>query len=149
MTETLAQQQAAGLRALADMIEAHPGLAENFRYTAIEDVNVPLSHSTNEPALTIAAFVRAAKAHGASVEKNYSEKYGGVYLRWGPIGLHVYAPREQVCERVVTGTETVTKRVKDPAALAAVPEVEVTETVEKFEWVCRPLLVADDEAVSA
>jgi hypothetical protein len=48
--------------------------------------------------------------------------------------------RAQVCRKIVTGTETVTKTVKDPEALANIPMVEVTVEVETFEWMCDPIL---------
>jgi hypothetical protein len=55
--------------------------------------------------------------------------------------------RDAVCERVVTGTREVTREVRDPDALAAVPTTTVTETVEDVEWVCAPLTAP--EQVSA
>lgn len=48
------------------------------------------------------------------------------------------ANRSTVCERVVTGTTTVTE--PDPEALAQVPTV--TREVETYDWVCAPLLEA-------
>jgi hypothetical protein len=84
-------------------------------------------------------------ATGAEVAKDYVSDWAGVNLSWGAIGLHVYARRDQVCERVVTGTETVTRTVKDPAALAEVPEVEVTEEVEIVKWECKPLLASTSD----
>lgn len=145
-TATLAQQQAAGLRALADMIENNSYLAQETRYV-LDQINVPVSHA-EDPKGALAAFIRAAKAHGATVTKDNNDQWGGVILTWGKVGLYVYAKREQVCERVVTGSETVTKTVPDPDALALVPTVEVTETVETYRWECSPLLAAA-EAVSS
>lgn len=140
-------KKADGLRALATLIEQNPELAEHFRHT-IGIINVPVN-SVDEPVPLIAAFTRAAMALGARVEKEYGEHWGGVNLTWGPVGIHVYAARDKVCERVVTGTETVIKNVPDPEALAAVPTVEVTEEVETVEWVCRPLLATESEKDSA
>jgi hypothetical protein len=57
----------------------------------------------------------------------------------------IIVDRPAVCERVVTGTETVTRQVPDPSV--HVPTVEVTEVVEQVEWVCSPLL--DREPVTA
>jgi hypothetical protein len=54
----------------------------------------------------------------------------------------VLCDRNEVCEKVVTGTREVTKEVPDPEALAAVPKVTVTETVEDVEWRCHPILDA-------
>lgn len=58
-------------------------------------------------------------------------------------GLHLYASveRDEVCERIVTGTRQVTEEVPDPAA----PKITVTRTVEDVEWRCMPLLAEDRE----
>ncbi|MGW4525131.1 hypothetical protein [Amycolatopsis sp. NPDC004378] len=132
--------KAEGLFALAAFVEQNPELAEHFRHT-IEDINIPVS-SADDPVSLIAAFTRAGLAAGATVTKEYSENHGGVTISWGAVGIHVYAARDQVCERIVTGTETVTRRVPDPAA----PLVEVTEEVETVEWRCRPLLAAEQSS---
>jgi DhnA family fructose-bisphosphate aldolase class Ia len=136
-------QQAEGLRAAAAMIEANPELAEilnqAFRYMSSYVMTVD----------EVATFVRAGARHGAEIVKDYpadddSERHFRAYAKFGPIELAVHTERKTVCERVVTGTETVTKQVPDPAA----PLVEVTEEVEKVEWVCRPLLAAEQTAVT-
>lgn len=148
MTESneLAQQQAAGLRALADLIEANPELAENFWHTlGLAGINVHLDHHSDDKAAQLGRIARIAKRHGAKVGKDISDQFHNVVIEFGAVKATVLAYRNEVCERVVTGTETVTRRVKDPAALAKVPEVEVTEEVETVEWRCRPLLAADIE----
>jgi len=133
-----AHEQATGLRALADLIEANPDLQPAVRY-ALSMIN----GFSNDPAV-LAAFMRAGRQHGAVTTKEAeNDIWFTAVLAWGPVELHVNAHREEVCERVVTGTETVTKTVKDPEALAAVPEVEITETVETVEWVCKPLLATE------
>jgi hypothetical protein len=144
----LAGEVASGLEAIAVMVRANPQLAERLAWGfRPEHTLIPVMHEEN-PAAVLAEFVTAASRSGARVAKDGSENYFKALLSWGPVGLQVYANREQVCERVVVGTETVIKTVKDPVALAAVPEVEVTEEVEQVEWRCRPLLAAD-ESVSA
>ena len=142
---TLASRQAAGLRALADMIEANPEVAEHLRYT-FGHMGVPLIvQCDGEIREALARLVRAGKAHGATIDKTYNGQWAGANLNWadGAVTLRVTADRNEVCERVVTGTDTVIRTVPDPAALAAVPTIEVTETVERVEWICKPLL-ADD-----
>lgn len=141
----LAAQQAAGLRRFADMIEATPELAPILRTHLQYDA----LHVSTDALPVFAAFVRAAKAHGASIRKDYSSKFASVEASWGVYAFKLQAMRDEVCQRVVTGTETVTKTVKDPAAMAAVPEVEVTEEVEIVEWVCSPILAADTETAVA
>lgn len=138
-TETpLHIRQAEGLRALADLIEQNPEIAENMRQ--------PLSDMggyafTVEP---IATFVRAAAKHGAKIVKDYPdnpERHFSAYAHFGPVTVRLHTDRQQVCEQV--GTKTVTKTVKDPEALKAVPEVEVTEEVPV--WECKPLLASTSD----
>jgi hypothetical protein len=142
--DSLAAQQAAGLRALADMIERNPNLASHTKYTFVQIDTFADTQSE------IRDFVRAGLAHGAEVTKDAKgDVWFTAKLAWGPVVLHVNARREQVCERVVLGTREVTEEVPDPEALAAVPKVTVTKTVEDVDWVCRPLLAADEQKASA
>ncbi|GGM64317.1 hypothetical protein GCM10012275_38600 [Longimycelium tulufanense] len=141
---TFAQQQAAGLRALADLIEDNPALAERLRYS-LERIISPLFSGENDHKALLAAFARAGKRHGAQITKDSDGKYFGVNLTWGPVTLYVYAERERVCERVVVGTETVTEEVPDPEVVAAAPTVTRTRTVEQVEWRCTPLLAENGE----
>lgn len=143
----LADEMAADLRTVAAMVEENPVLAAEMAYT-FGLANVPLTSSA-APRQLLADFIRAARKHGATVTKEHSENWGGVTLHWRRVGLHVYAHRDQVCEKVVTGTETVTRTVPDPTALAAVPQIEVTETVERVEWICASLLAADAAPAAA
>jgi hypothetical protein len=141
-----ADRQAAGLRRLADMIQANPELAIQFRYP-IHNMNVPISRNTDEKA-ALAATVRAASRAGAVIVKDTfgtGDVLVGARVTLGEVQFSVWGRREQVCERVVTGTREVTEEVPDAEALAAVPTVTVTKTVEDVEWVCRPLL-ADEQA---
>ncbi len=138
-TVELAQQQAAGLRALADLIESNPDLGEKMRYCGVDNIHVPVDDKT-----TMAAFIRAGKRHGATITKNAMGKWFMVNIGWGPVGLDVFAAREEVCERVVVGTETVTETVKDPDLLAQVPDVEITTEREVVEWRCHPILADND-----
>jgi hypothetical protein len=123
----------AGLRALADLLEANPAL--------------PLPHHGASPDYSrLAVFARNkddllawARAIPGRKDKNVtdSESYGFELL--GNLrGLHllIYGQRAEVCTRVVTGTREVVKTVHAPDA----PMVEVTEVVEDVEWVCEPLL---------
>lgn len=136
-------QRANDIRALADFIEHNPDLFKQLDYTThsfLLSVN-----RSEDPVSEMAKFIRAGMAQGAKITKDYSDKYGSVKLTWGAVSLDIYAPRDQVCERVVTSTETVTKSVPDPDRLAEVPLVEVEEVVETVEWVCKPLLAASTE----
>lgn len=140
--QKLADEQAAGLRLLATMIEENPQLAENFRYELMSSgLNLHL-YSDDRPA-EMANIGRIARRYGATTTKDVGESLYQLKCDFGTIKVDVLSRREEVCERVVVGTETVTKTVKDPELLAEVPDVEVTEEVEIVEWQCKPLLAAE------
>lgn len=146
-TETAAPSRGAqiaeALRVVADMMEANPELAEDMRYTGFESICFAFRSKDQ-----VVRLVRAAKAHGAQITKHHGDKYFSTDMAFGPVVLGAHVLREEVCERVVVGTRQVTKTVKDPVALAAVPDVEVTEDEPIVEWHCTPLL-ADDAPVAA
>lgn len=131
-------RQAEGLRRLADFVEQHPEIRTSY----LNDVQVWYFSDADD----LAELARAAAQFGAKVEKSITEQQYNLVISFGSLKAEALAAREQVCERVVVGTETVTKRVPDPAKLAEVPEVEVTETVERVEWQCRPLLASGVDA---
>jgi hypothetical protein len=136
---TLAHRQAAGLRALADMIEANPELADHAGYLDASNVFYVQDKAA------MAAIARAALAHGFEVMK---DAFGDVYkvlLKHGPVGFAALASRGEVCERVVTGTREVAEEIPDPVALAAVPTTTVTRVVEDVEWICKPLLAVSSD----
>jgi hypothetical protein len=137
-----ATQLALGLRKFADMIAENPALMEAFRWSEFEVA----AYVTDQT--LIGDYARAAAAAGAEVIKDFPpdgspDRHFRLYSNFGRLSVRLHCERSVVCERVVTGTETVTKTVPDPAALAAVPQVEVTEEVEKVEWRCKPLLASD------
>lgn len=140
----LAAEQAAGLRALADVIEANPHIAPQFEYALKHGMNVFVRGDDAQGEM--AELIRIALRHKGDITKQAVGEYMAVSAAWGAVTVDFNAARDQVCERVVTGVETVTKTVKDPEALAAVPDVEVTEEVETFEWKCLPLLAAGGES---
>lgn len=131
------QRLAAGFRALADMLDANPDLADvGYCFSYIfEAVNIPVDSREQ-----IATLARAGMRAGAKVDKHQDDNYAGVNISFGSVGLHVYADRDEVCERIVVGTKEVTEEVPDPEALAAVPKVTVTKVVEEVEWRCGSLL---------
>lgn len=140
MTDPTAQHLAEGLRQLAAFVEANPDMADDLRYP-LTSINQPWNDYLGDAKDYLARYARAGIRAGAKVTKNYDGgKYASVDLHFGPIRMHVYADRERVCERVVVGTREVTEEVPDPEALAAVPKVTVTKTVDEVRWECRPLL---------
>lgn len=138
--EKRAAAMADGLRELARFVEDNPQFVDAMSYP-LGCMNAPVNRVSN-PRDLIAEFARAAAKRGGVVRKNFSADWGGIDVAFGPVGVHVYTHRADVCERVVVGTEQVVKEVPDPAA----PKVTVTETVEKVEWRCTPLLAAAIES---
>lgn len=130
-------EKAAGLRLLADMIDANP----DIRVAYLNDVHVWFARDIDE----LRAIARAGKAAGAKVEKNYVDDYATVTVTFGPLKAKALVSRREVCERVVVGTEVV--KVPDPAYVP--PDTPLIEKVREItEWRCRPLL-AEDEAATA
>jgi hypothetical protein len=138
----------AGLRALADVLQAH----DNLPLPTDGQSGSPLDwwvyeFAVEDPKATMAAIVRAlpgAKAktvgeYGASAWLTVSAQLRGLHI-------DINSRREAVCTRVVKDVREVTREVPDPDALAAVPTVTVTETVEDVEWVCEPLLASEAQA---
>lgn len=121
----------AGLRALADLLEAQPELMKPHGYLSV----VPLGERQSREQL--AAWARALPGRK---QKQITDEFANLVGFLRGLEIKVIAYRDEVCERITTGVETVTKKVKDPEALAAVPEVEVTEEVEQYKWICRPML---------
>lgn len=138
---TDAQQVATGLRQLADLLDANPDLSgTRYAFTMIN-----LFPRTRDG---VAAWARAAMRSTGKANKHQSDRYAGVKIDFGPVGVSVNIERDEVCERIVTGTHEVTKEVPDPDLLATVPLVSVTETVEDVEWRCMPILAGLDDAAA-
>ncbi|OZM74007.1 hypothetical protein CFN78_06890 [Amycolatopsis antarctica] len=128
------------LHALADFIAANPQLADYFRYTKVA-VNV--FPRTDNPTAELAEFARTARRNGAKVTKDGDDEWFFVRASFGGHAkVELNAHREKVCERVQTGTETVTKTVPDPTV--DVPMVELTEEVPVYAWECKPLLASTE-----
>lgn len=93
------------------------------------------------------------RAIGGTWDKQPRETESGAYLdyatEWHGWLIKVVTGRESVCRKVVKGTRQVTRKIPDPEALAAVPEIEITETEQDIEWVCEPLLAPRPLAVDA
>jgi len=130
-----------GLRQLAAFVEANPQFGHDLLMT-FDTNNVPHIDARGDAREYLAKYARAAVRSGAVVSKGFGDKWAHVDLAFGAVNLHVYAEQVEVCEKVVLGTREVTKEVLDPEALAAVPKVTVTETVEDVEWRCHPILDA-------
>lgn len=135
-----AEKAADSLDQLAAFIRANPDISSRMASTVRKFL---LYIIDEDPRAVMAEWARRGKASGARIVKSYDEKYGAVALHFGLVELYVYSDREQVCTRVVTGTREVEIEEPDPEALALVPTIKRTETVEDVEWQCLPLLAED------
>lgn len=125
-----------GLRQLADFIEAHPELPGLLHCRA----GIYLWGDSAKAELAVAAMAMGTAA------KRADDFYFGVEKSFGPVVLSVKAGRDNVCERVVTGTKT-TEYLVPPEG---VEMVKKTHTEDIVEWVCPPSLLAlADEAVAS
>lgn len=73
-----------------------------------------------------------------SCEKSVGETFFSLIRHFGPHRIDVYAIRDQICEKVKTGTKTETKKVFPEG----VELVEVSEEVDVYEWVCPKSILA-------
>lgn len=137
----LAAEMAAGLRGIADMLVATPALARMFE-NPLKWAGIWLHPARDDSARgDLARFVRAALAVGAVITKEVSDdRFNVTATLPSGVKLMTLSHRDEVCERVVTGVETVTRTVPDPTV--EIPMVEVTEQVETVRWECKPLLAA-------
>ena len=133
MSETAITERAsriAELRAFADFLDAHPE-ADPIYSPAVYDI----VHTRQEMAAKI-------KALGGKWDKDEDGESFKVRQKISGVEYVIFAARENVCTRVVRGTKEVTRTKSDPDALAALPKVTYTETVEDVEWICPESLLA-------
>jgi hypothetical protein len=134
-----------GLRALADILDAHPELPLPYDGTssALDWIEVGV-----DARRSAAAFARVMPG---TVAKSVSDVAGQFYLTFQLHGLslRVISTRAQMCERVITGTRTIVVEEPDPDALALVPKIKRTEVVEDVEWQCHPILAAEQPSAGS
>jgi hypothetical protein len=135
----------AGLEQLAAILRANPDVplpTTGGKYSPVNWLVFSYGGQNEDLAVQKATAARIARALPCTVHKEEMGELFRLDAQLAGLSVQVIVDRPAVCERIVTGTEVVTKKVPDPAALAAVPQVEVTETVETVEWRCAPLLAA-------
>jgi hypothetical protein len=123
----------AGLRELADWLDAHPEwtpLSGEYLYS--------WQHNAD-----LSTMARAARDMGTA-EKEINENTGTFKLvkRFGPHAFTILADRAAVCERVVVGTHVETKLERVPVGEVVYEEREVEHLVEDVRWICPPSLLA-------
>jgi hypothetical protein len=146
------------IRKVLDLIDANPGVLHDEvepKYSfdcktaqvdfSGDSLNIHLPSAYDDEGRTAQKELvkKVIRAFGGTWDKEPSGTT--MYFMRGNIFGHlhatIYASRDAVCERVVTGTKLV-----EHARVEAVKAY--TETVEEVEWVCMPLL-AERELVSA
>jgi len=149
------------IRQVLDLIEANPGVLEDavkpqyfFESKTAQidfdandlNIHLPSVYSDEEDYAAQKVLVRGIiRAFGGTWEKNPSGDGRIMYFQrdgiFGYFSATIYASRNAVCERVVTGTKEV--------AHDAVEAVDAfTETVDVVEWECGLLLANDEKAVA-
>jgi hypothetical protein len=123
----------AGLRQLADWLDANPDIELPWTGGVYQPFQLGVWLSKEE----LAEIVRALPGR---VEKEFDETVVRVNATFDGLRVQAYSGRNEVCERIVVGTETVTVPAVDAAP-------ERTEEREVVEWRCHPILA--DEQVSA
>lgn len=135
----------AGLRQLADLIDAHPDLPQPY-INAHSSGSVVEAHwylhiwsdDLTEQKTTAAAIVSTLGGHWDKNERTYDDGLEFTQTRDG-LSLEVVVNRAAVCERVVTGSHEVTVPAT-PAIPARSATAERVETIEDVQWVCSSLL---------
>lgn len=123
----------AGLRGLAELLETHPDIP--LPYTGdLSPLSWILASGDDQRAI-LAAIARALPG---KVDKRVRGDAFDLHGSIRGLRVGVIADRDEVCVRKVVGTEQVTRTIPDPSV--EVPMVEVTETVDRIEWECTPLL---------
>lgn len=124
----------AGLRRIADALEADDTLPLPYDGTSSE---FPVFTYTRDELVAWARVMDGKRDKEITDDAAFGFELHGAVAAFRVL---VYAPRNVVCTRRVVGTREVTEEVPDPDALAAVPTVTVTKTVEDVVWDCAPLL---------
>lgn len=140
-TLTVADQ----LRAAADLIDAHPDLPLPLVWGYRSGVQVQWQLMNDDEVKDSQRVAAAAirRALGGTWSKDGSTDTFDMRCSLEGLALQILADREHVCERIVTGVETVTI-----PAVEARPER--TEEREVVEWRCEPVLGdRQDEAAVA
>lgn len=137
----------AGLRMLADLLERHSEvpLPSTGRTMPI-DIWVTREE---DQAAKLAELARLLPGRKTKSQVGSQGQWFCLTAHLRGLKVEVTADRNEVCEKVVTGSREVIEEVPDPELLAAVPVIKRTKVVEEFEYRCRPLLADEHAAVSA
>ncbi|MBF6298274.1 hypothetical protein IU459_12050 [Nocardia amamiensis] len=146
---------AADLRALADLVENDGDgfvaamiaqLISGWSSTIWPAHVVGSDHEDQRAEVFAEALRRLKPIASGPMKKDYNDTALTVTIPIGALSLKVRDMRESVCERVVTGVETVSEEIPDPDYIAAAPKITQTREVEVVEWRCAPVLAAGQGA---
>lgn len=128
VVEESREKQIAGLRALADFLEANPDIKNPHEYGG----HIYFYGADSKEQMT-----RWRRRAGGTWEKGFD--YAGDFTLTGNVGGHAITlntRRENVCTRRVVGTRTETVREYPEGALVDIEMIEVEKEVEIVEWEC-------------
>lgn len=128
----------AGLRALADVLEREPGLPLPVKDTFSWNVWPVGFADVKAEVARIRRLLPAARFKKNEPDSEYNRQYFHLSAPLHGVTLEICTYRDQVCERVVTGTREVTKTVP-----VQMEDIIVTEDI--VEWRCHPLLAEDHQ----
>lgn len=143
-TATKSATMIATLQKITDLLATHPDLPVPFisiydHNPERADLNWYFHINGRDKGTSQKALAQEViKAVGGKWAKSFAQEDANFRQLRDGLDFHIVVAREAVCERVVTGTKTVTREVPDPSV--DVPTIEVTEEIETVEWVCSPLL---------
>jgi hypothetical protein len=125
----------AGLRQLADVLDAHPEIPLPDRGT--DEIGALYIGFWGEDAKE--RLAAAARAFPCNWAKSATDRFFNLNGQLAGLHVELTATRSQVCTAVVTGVED---REVEEVVTPAVTR-KVTKRVEVVEWECLPLLAAD------
>jgi hypothetical protein len=129
----------AALKAFIAWAEEHPAARTDITDVGAENTLFRILH----PVWNRQELAQIARAIGGQWDKRVDGSWFWLAQEVVPgVTYELYINRNLVCERVVTGTETVTVTEPDPELVAGLPTVTRTETREIVEWVCPDSVLA-------
>ena len=145
MEQKTAWKLTENLREFADFVDDHHDLLPeeiSIRPNSyVYNWSISTSNGETVPDV-ITKAMRAGLQGTGKVKKNYRTDTFTLTFKFGKLNYNILCDREEVCERIVTGTEEVTESV-------AVKWEDQTRTKETVTWKCHPLLAVveggDDE----
>lgn len=132
-----------GLRKLADFMEQHPEFGLPY-HGADEHATIRWIKTWESDQRGLAAAWH--RATPGRTQKAATDSYMSLVATFDGVHAELMVRRDEVCERVVIGTEEVEITEPDPEAVKALPQVTRTEKREIVEWQCGSILAGADDA---